>query len=892
MDHMKTKVMCVASSLLILLALATPAQSAPPPVPDPLRAFSVLPAGQNGFVSLGDVLGGTHQPHSVDQLDMYAGLIEDDDVTEDELDDHFKSFQFGPGATIEREYKPRADVTVYRDNFGVPHIYGETDDAAFYATGYVAAEDRLWEMDLFRHAANGELASLLGPGTNDAYFHNDEITRRDGYTDAELDEMLGGLSDQFAADGQRVEDGVAAYVAGVNARIAEVKADSTLVPAEYQGAAITDWAPRDVAALAVFQLRDFGDTGGSELFHAALLDQLGKSESSASRSFGRDGKRAHSATGGGGGGPAPSPSSTSGPALDALKDFLIPMDPNTYTTIPSAEGKYPSQSVGSVNEAALALPDDPKKLLRKVYGERQVTKETQRVLGYRPEQQSSFLAVAPDHSTTGKTLEYGGPQVGYNIPQFFMEIDVHSPTLDFSGPAVPGVSLLVPLGRGIDYAWSLTTGVSDNVDTWMEQLCKPGGGKPALDADHYMYKGRCRAMTERTETIFVKSAIGTLEEHSLVVQRSVHGPVRARTTVDGKPVAVVQQKAYWMHEADSVVAFSRMNLNSMSTAEDFIATMEDATMSFNSVFANNDQIGYFHAGKYPLRAKGVDGNLPVWGTGQWDWKGYFPADQLPRMINPAQGWIANWNNKPSVGWRGGDSSGWGATHRSWILQDQMSKLLEGSNTASLSDVVDVIRTAATVDGRAFRVGNQMLGALGDVSGTSSDARAAVADWIDAGSHRIDLDDDGLQDFGPGVVAFDLWFDTLARRVFGDELGGNYDLVSVPISDIASEGGSSYYSDYSNYIWNLLRKSTRDKLAMDYCDDIKTSKKESCAFQVRKSFSQAIKSATEEMGTGDVASWTAPIEKIHFSAIGGAEVPDIDWQNRGTWNHIVEVMGTR
>jgi acyl-homoserine lactone acylase PvdQ len=858
-----------------------------------MRAFGVLPAGQNGFVSLSDVLSGSHQPHSIDQLDLYASLIEDEDVTEDEIDDHFKSLQFGPGETIEREYKPREDVTVFRDTYGVPHIYGETDEAAFFAAGYVAAEDRLWEMDLFRHAAKGQLSSLLGPGDNDSFLRNDQNTRRDGYTDKELDAMLDGLSDAFGQDGQRIEDGVAAYVEGVNTRIAEVKADSTLVPAEYQGAEITEWVPRDVSALAVFQLRDFGDTGGAELFHAGLVDQLKKAQATVAATFSSSlGKRAHNPVSGGSGGGGGGSGDRLGAALDSFRDFIIPSDPNTYTTIPAAEGAFPSQAPGKLDRDALALPDDPKKLISQVYLERRDAAAVQRVLGFRPDHQSNFLAVSPELSSNGHTLEFGAPQVGYTLPQFFLEMDVHSPNLDFRGPAVPGASLLVPLGRGIDYAWSLTTGASDNVDTWMEKLCKPGGGKPALDSDHYMHDGRCIAMEERSETIMVKNAIGQLEEHPMTVQRTVHGPIRARAKVNGKPVAVAQQKAFWMHEADSIVAFSRMNLNSTSSAEDFISTMEDASMSFNSVFANNDGIAYIHAGRYPLRAKGVDGNLPVWGVGKWDWKGYVAPSSLPRVVHPAQGWIANWNNKPSRGWRGGDASGWGPTHRSWLLQAGMSQLFDGGGKASLSDIVDVIRTAATIDGIGARLGRKMMSALGSQSGTASDAADAVTVWLDNGSHRIDLDDDGLQDYGPGVAIFDAWYDALAKRIFNDELSGNYFLVSVPIADRASSGGSSYYSDYSNYIWNLMDRNARDKLAMNYCDNIKTEKSESCNSQVRKAFGEALASLQESTGSGDVSTWTKPIEKLHFSAIGGSEVPDIDWQNRGTWNHAVEVLGSR
>src|SRR5687768_18037160 len=97
---------------------------------------------------------------------------------------------------------------------------------------------------------------------------------------------------------------------------------------------------------------------------------------------------------------------------------------------------------------------------------------------------------------------WGAPQVGYANPAFFMDIDVHVPSANvhYRGPAVPAASVLIPLGRGADFAWTLTTGYSDAVDTKIEKLCNPEGGEVAKDAEHYMFKGKCRKMESRVET--------------------------------------------------------------------------------------------------------------------------------------------------------------------------------------------------------------------------------------------------------------------------------------------------------------------------------------------------------------------------------------------------------
>src|SRR4029450_3889814 len=71
-----------------------------------------------------------------------------------------------PDGEAERTYSPRDDVTIVRDRgFGVPHVYGRTRDGAMFGVGCAAAEDRLFFMDVLRHAGRGELSSFAG-GSN------------------------------------------------------------------------------------------------------------------------------------------------------------------------------------------------------------------------------------------------------------------------------------------------------------------------------------------------------------------------------------------------------------------------------------------------------------------------------------------------------------------------------------------------------------------------------------------------------------------------------------------------------------------------------------------------------------------------------------------------------
>ncbi|MGH2734430.1 MAG: penicillin acylase family protein, partial [Actinomycetota bacterium] len=291
---------------------------------------------------------------------------------------------------------------------------------------------------------------------------------------------------------------------------------------------------------------------------------------------------------------------------------------------------------------------------------------------------------------------------------------------------------------------------------------------------------------------------------------------------------------------------------------------------------------------------GVDPMLPSWGTGRWEWRETLPFDRHPQMINPEQGWIANWNNKPAVGWDNSQSSAWGPTHRVGLLARRMEALLAVDNKASLSDVVDVIREAATADARAEFLGEALLDFTDDVTGAAAQARQHVADWIAGGAHRLDRNRNELQDFGPAVAVFDRWYDELAHRVFDDELGASYPYLNlaIPISDDASvNNGSAYYSDFSNFLWNLFRDDTKAAYARDYCENIGTEEIETCESVAV----DALEAAVEDLATekpGPIETWTWPADYIEFSEVGAYGVDPIPWQNRGTYNHAIEVLGGR
>ncbi|MGH3119272.1 MAG: penicillin acylase family protein, partial [Gaiellales bacterium] len=214
---MTRRVLAILVAASFGAALVTPAVEAqeegpPPASPDTMVAYSIVPPGQEGEVTPAEALSGSFGDHYSDQRDMYAGLIDDEDATNADLAKHFHSMQFGPQGEIEDQYAPVDGATVYRDELGIPHVYADTLVNASFALGYVTAEDRLWESDVFRHAAEGTLSELVGP----AFLEMDIATRREGYTEEEVQKMFDDFDDRFGAIGKRIQEGLQAYADGFN----------------------------------------------------------------------------------------------------------------------------------------------------------------------------------------------------------------------------------------------------------------------------------------------------------------------------------------------------------------------------------------------------------------------------------------------------------------------------------------------------------------------------------------------------------------------------------------------------------------------------------------------------------------------------------------------------
>jgi acyl-homoserine lactone acylase PvdQ len=503
---------------------------------------------------------------------------------------------------------------VCRDAYGTPHIYSPSESALFYANGYTTAEDRLYQLELYRRDGAGTLAALLGS----EYVSHDEQVRRDGYTEAERQAQFDALPARFRTILQSYRDGINAY-------IAEAIADPDhKLPKEFWDLATAPqpWTVTDSLAVIQMMVRRFGAAGGGELTNQAYLDANG---------------------------------------WDAFNAWFPLNDPTAPCTIPDAEAP-PPPSMAAATRPQAGLPRNsypgisPQVLERMNEEEQELMRELQQLR--LPTKLGSFAdVVAPSKSATGNPMLLGCPQMGYSEPQISDEADLHCPTLDVAGMQFAGCPSIL-IGRNRDLAWTTTSGMSDCIDTVIETL------NPA-NQTQYWYQGSWHDAEHRVERIDV--AGGAPIDYDCY--RTVHGPV---TSYDlGTNRAFVMHATFWNDETSTISAFLDFNLAHNLT--EFQGGVSKIVTSHNFLCADRSgNIGYWHAGRYPLRAPGVDPRLPMGGEGDQEWTGFRAFADLPQLLNPVQAYFSNWNNKPVYWWDHGDKRAWIGWNHVQLIMDLMN----------------------------------------------------------------------------------------------------------------------------------------------------------------------------------------------------------------------------
>jgi len=756
------------------------------------KAETVLPPGQSGFVSSqgqarGSASGtpGDYGPHLDDQRLLYW---------------NFDAKPAALGTKPDTPTQPKAGVDVYRDSYGVPIVYADTVRDLWFGVGYSVAQDRLFLMDAVRRTGLGTLAELTGCGAVPA----DLQARTTGYTAAEYQAFFDALT-------QDAKDAVLGYVDGANAWLARIATNPDLLPAEYTllSSQPQPFTVRDVLGAGVYITRFVASEGGNEFLNIEKLRQLearfGKTQGRAAfedLTWQNDDAAFTSV-------PGPlrfsnqaEPPQGRAAAFEQLADWALALpstlakgDGTGHSTAPApcSQPSLPmamSSSVGLAGAAAREVQTaaiSPKALNKKAARSKPTAKE-RAIAAQKATAQiqvamnelraylhggSYAFAIGQGRTRDGGTLMVSGPQLGYSYPLLLVEYEIHGAGYDARGSSVP-ILPVVGIGYTEHAAWGLTTGYSKTIDSFIETLCTTAQASAGTcRANQYFHQGGWKDLSCRTETINYRAASNGVPfgpanlSTNKTVCRSVHGPVVARD--DSRSMARSLSYAMFGREIETIEGIRSWN-KAKSFAE-FDAAMQRVTWNENTTVATRDgHIAYSHTGLHPGRPAASDQRRPLPGDGGLDFAGSLPFSAMPQVRDPSQGWLANWNNKPALGWL--DGEGLGDTSRPGGPGQRGTALatrLAAGTQFSFADLKTIDQQGGITDPRA-REYKPVLAAFRQTAAGLTDTERAALDLVLAWdeSHYgpgINPEDTGATD-GPAATIFGEIVTAIRDELFG------------------------------------------------------------------------------------------------------------------------------
>lgn len=453
------------------------------------------------------------------------------------------------------------------DRWGIAHLYAASQRDAFFLQGYNAARDRLWQIDLWRKRGLGLLSRDFGA----AYVAQDRAARLFLYR--------GDMDREWAAYGAEARGRTDAFVAGINAFVAEVRAGGQPLPPEF-GIAGTQpdlWQSEDVVRIRSHSLTR---NVASEVTRAQVACRAGLDADRLRQSL--------------------KPEWTT-----RIPDGLDPCD------IPAAVlDDYRRGTASVVFDAAKLRPvaiADP--IVEEAVG-------------------SNNWVISPARTATGRPILANDPHRELGIPSLRYLVHLEAPGLSAIGagePALPGISI----GHNGTIAFGLTIFPADQEDLFAYEL------DPA-NPDRYRYQDRWEPMTVVQERIAVRGEADRVIE----LRFTRHGPVLHADAGRAKAFAL---RSVWGEPGTSAYFGSMRYMAAKDWPSFSAALDGWGTPSENQVYADTDgHIGWIAAGRVPVR-RNWDGLLPVPGDGRYEWQGSLPADALPRALDPPSGWIATAN---------------------------------------------------------------------------------------------------------------------------------------------------------------------------------------------------------------------------------------------------------
>ncbi|WP_433749984.1 penicillin acylase family protein [Falsibacillus pallidus] len=412
---------------------------------------------------------------------------------------------------------------------------------------------------------------------------------------------------------------------------------------------------------------------------------------------------------------------------------------------------------------------------------------------------SNNWVVGGDKSVSGKPLLADDPHLSLATPAIWYQMQLQTNKLNVSGVIFAGVPGII-LGHNDHIAWGVTNTGPDVQDLYIEK-------RNPENKNEFLYNGQWETAKVIDEPIRINGE----ETIPYKVTITRHGPIISEfaNQPDGENSFALRWTA--LDPSSELEAILNMNkANNWPEFEEALKKFETPTQNF--VFASEDgTIAYKANGKIPIRKKG-DGLLPVPGwTDEYEWTGFIPYDELPKTVNPKEGFISSANNKVvSDDYPYHISNTWAQPYRQMRIQE----VLKSKEKISVKDMEALQMDKTNLYAREFIP--QFLDALKDakLSKTAEQALKILGDW-----NFVDDKDEAAP------LIFNLWMKEIPKVLYGKEIPVDmYDLfdgsqsVTDEILRKSLKGEHSSWVEDRGGIENLLANSLKnvlDQLSDDY-----------------------------------------------------------------------------
>ena len=450
------------------------------------------------------------------------------------------------------------DISIYRDEYGIPHIKAKNSYDAFFGQGFATAQDRLWHMEYDRKRAYGKLAELVGVSG----LVNDEFMGKLN--------LISNVKDDFDKLDQPAKEMYLAYSEGVNAYLNSK--DTLPVEFDLTNLTIDLWHPWD--SLAVFKVRHImmGVFEG-KIWRSSLLKEF---------------------------------------QIDKLVNLFRGYEKNNLVIVPpeklfDGEELDPTEHFSNALEYIDALSEID--------------------IG------SNSWVVGGEHTVSGKPMIAGDPHRGLDTPSVYYQNHISCDEFDVIGLSFPGCPGFPHFGHNKNVAWCVTHAGSDYQDLYIEKIRNING------IWEYQYEGQWEPVIEDAYDLSVLNS-ETMEIHSY---KTRNGYILSFNNDNTKAISFRYSATEEFNTGFNVIRQMIDSKNSDQMENNMNGWVDPCN---NFIFADtNGDYGYINRGKVPVRNL-LNAWVPVPGWDKkYDWNGYVPFNELPRIKNPKNGFIVTANNK-------------------------------------------------------------------------------------------------------------------------------------------------------------------------------------------------------------------------------------------------------